>query len=128
MLGAIDQTHLLRLLEAVAADDARAVLSVADEMAGAQPVLRCRARRPRQPAAAHGDGADVPDALGEDLPERAAIVDLAARVDAESVQLYYEIALQAGKTCRSRPRARGLSSDPAAHGSRSGRGREAVTG
>src|SRR5437588_646377 len=34
------------------------------------------------------------DALGEDLPERAAIVDLAARIDAESVQLYYEIALQ----------------------------------
>ena len=27
----------------------------------------------------------VPDALSEDLPERAAIVDLAARVDAESV-------------------------------------------
>src|SRR5437773_2478873 len=36
----------------------------------------------------------VPDALGEDLPERAAIVDLAERIDAESVQLYYEIALQ----------------------------------
>src|SRR5439155_973946 len=36
----------------------------------------------------------VPDALGEDLPERAAIVELAGRIDAESVQLYYEIALQ----------------------------------
>ena len=94
MLGAIDQTHLLRLLEAVAADDARAVLSVADEMQARSlsfdAALADLARLLLRIAMAQ----TVPDALGEDLPERAAIVDLAARVDAESVQLYYEIALQ----------------------------------
>jgi DNA polymerase-3 subunit gamma/tau len=36
----------------------------------------------------------VPQALEEDLPERSRIVALGAALDAESVQLYYQIALQ----------------------------------
>jgi DNA polymerase-3 subunit gamma/tau len=36
----------------------------------------------------------VPDALEADMPERERIVGLAAALDAESVQLYYQIALQ----------------------------------
>src|SRR5204862_2462235 len=36
----------------------------------------------------------VPAALEEDLPERARIVALAGALDAESVQLYYQIAVQ----------------------------------
>src|SRR5437879_12607207 len=94
MLGAIDQTHLLRLLAAVAAGDARAAIAVADEMQarslsfdGALAALAGVLLRVAR-------AQTVPDALGEDLPERAAIVDLAERIDAESVQLYYEIALQ----------------------------------
>jgi len=94
MLGAIDQTHLLRLLLAVAADDARAAIAVADEMQARSlsfdAALADLARLLLRIAMAQ----TVPDALSEDLPERAAIVDLAARLDAESVQLYYEIALQ----------------------------------
>src|SRR6267378_5247878 len=94
MLGAIDQTHLLRLLEAVAADDARAVLSVADEMQARSLSFDAALADLASLLLRMAMAQTVPDALGEDLPERAAIVDLAARVDAESVQLYYEIALQ----------------------------------
>jgi len=94
MLGAIDQTHLLRLLAAVAANDARAAIGVADEMQARSlsfdAALAALASLLLRIAMAQ----TVPDALGEDLPERAAIVDLAERLDAESVQLYYEIALQ----------------------------------
>src|SRR2546425_125126 len=94
MLGAIDQTHLLRLLAAVAADDARAAIAVADEMQARSlsfdVALAALAGLLLRIAMAQ----TVPDALGEDLPERASIVDLAERIDAESVQLYYEIALQ----------------------------------
>src|SRR2546425_8843933 len=94
MVGAIDQTHLLRLLAAVAADDARAAIAVADEMQARSlsfdGALAALAGVLLRIAIAQ----TVPDALGEDLPERAAIVDLAERIDAESVQLYYQIALQ----------------------------------
>jgi DNA polymerase III subunit gamma/tau len=94
MLGAVDQTHLLRLLECVARGDAAGAAVVADEMQA----------RSLSFDAALGDvaslllrialGQSVPDALEDDLPERARIMELAADVDAESVQLYYQIALQ----------------------------------
>src|SRR2546430_15183942 len=94
MRGWIAQTHLLRLLAAVGAGDARAAIAVADEMQARSlsfdGALAALAGLLLRIAMAQ----TVPDALGEDLPERAAIVDLAERIDAESVQLYYEIALQ----------------------------------
>jgi DNA polymerase-3 subunit gamma/tau len=94
MLGAIDQTFLLQLLEAVASGDATSVVAVAADM---------------QTRSLSFDGAlaelanlllsvtlaqTVPDSLTPDLPERARIVALAAQIDPESVQLYYQIALQ----------------------------------
>jgi DNA polymerase-3 subunit gamma/tau len=94
MLGAVDETYLLRLFEAVAAGDARAALAVADEMAArslsfdqaladiASLLLRVALVQ------------SVPEALEEDLPERDRIVALGERLDAETVQLDYQIALQ----------------------------------
>src|SRR5205807_2042103 len=93
MLGAIDQTHLLRLLAAVAADDARAAIAVADEMQARSLSFDAALADLASLLLRIAMAQTVPDALGEDLPERAAIVDLAARFDAESVQLYYEIVL-----------------------------------
>jgi DNA polymerase-3 subunit gamma/tau len=94
MLGTIDQTHLLRLLSAVAADDARAAIAVADEMQARSLSFDAALADLASLLLRIAMAQTVPDALSEDLPERAAIVDLAARLDAESVQLYYEIALQ----------------------------------
>ena len=89
MLGAIDQTHLVRLVEAVVDADAAAAVRVADEM---------------QARSLSFDGAlaDLASlllrvALAQSLPESgqdAAAVALARRIDPESVQLYYQIALQ----------------------------------
>jgi DNA polymerase-3 subunit gamma/tau len=93
MLGAIDQSYLVRLLECVAAADAPGAVAIADEMQS----------RSLSFDAALADLASlllrlalfqsVPDAL-EEFPERGRLEALAARIDAESVQLYYQIALQ----------------------------------
>jgi DNA polymerase-3 subunit gamma/tau len=94
MLGAIDQSFLLRLIEAVAAQDAGAAVAVAGQMQ----------ERSLSYDAALADLAGLllrvalaqaaPAALDEDAADRAAVVALAGRLDAETVQLYYQIALQ----------------------------------
>ncbi len=93
MLGAIDQSYLVRLVECVSAGDGTGAVAIADEM---------QARSLSFDAALADLGSlllrvalaqSVPDSL-EELPERARIEALAGRLDAESVQLYYQIALQ----------------------------------
>ena len=93
MLGAIDQGHLLRLLECVAAEDAAGAVAIADEMQSrslsfdgaladlASLLLRMALSQ------------SVPEALAEN-PERTRIEALAQRIDAETLQLLYQIALQ----------------------------------
>jgi DNA polymerase-3 subunit gamma/tau len=94
MLGAIDRGYLLRLLEAVAAQDARAAAAVADEMQARSlsydAALADLAGLLLRLALAQA----MPETLEDDLAERARIVELSSRLDAESVQLYYQIALQ----------------------------------
>jgi len=94
MLGAIDETYLLRLLEAVAEDRAAEVMSIAADMQARSlsfdGALADLAGLLLRVALAQG----VPDALEEDLPERERILGLAGRLDPETVQLQYEIALQ----------------------------------
>ncbi len=94
MLGAIDQSYLLRLVESVAGGDAGAALKIADEMQGRSlsfdAALADLASLLLQVALAQS----VPEALEDDLPERERIVALGAALDPESVQLYYQIALQ----------------------------------
>ena len=126
MLGAID-----RELPAAPARGGRraatAPAAVGDRRrdAGAQPVLRRRARRPREPAAARRAGAGGAGRARGRCPERARMRRArAARLDPESVQLYYQIALQGrrGPAARAR-RARRLPDDAAAHARVPARGR-----
>jgi DNA polymerase-3 subunit gamma/tau len=93
MLGALDQSYLIRVLDALATKDGAAMLAVADDMA---------ARSLSYNAALQDLGAllhrvalaqTVPAALAEDLPERAEIVRLAGLFDAEEIQLFYQIAV-----------------------------------
>ncbi|MEC5163015.1 MULTISPECIES: DNA polymerase III subunit gamma/tau [unclassified Janthinobacterium] len=93
MLGALDQTFLIRLLDALARQDGTDLLAVADEMAtrslsynGALQDLGTLLHRIAL-------AQTVPAALPADLPEYADIVRLAAAFDAEEVQLYYQIAV-----------------------------------
>ncbi|TAK40996.1 MAG: DNA polymerase III subunit gamma/tau [Betaproteobacteria bacterium] len=94
MLGAIDETYLLRLLETLARGEVRVALEIADEMqarslsfdAALQDLASLLLRVALYQA--------VPDALDADFPERGRIAALAQSLDAEAVQLYYQIALQ----------------------------------
>ena len=93
MLGAIDRSHLLALIDAVARGDAAAAVKIADEMQARtlsfDAALADLAALLLKLALAQS----VPSAL-EDEPERARLAELAERLDAESLQLYYQIALQ----------------------------------
>lgn len=94
MLGSIDQSYLLRLLDAASTGDAAQVLQIAHEMqerslsfdralADLASLLLKVALAQTVPQAADGDPAEA---------ERFAA--LGAAIDPESVQLYYQIALQ----------------------------------
>ena len=94
MLGTVDETYLLRLLEAVAAGDGATIAAIADEMqarslafGGALQDLASLLLRVTL-------AQTVPGALEQDLPERERIVALAHALDPELVQLCYQIALQ----------------------------------
>jgi DNA polymerase-3 subunit gamma/tau len=94
MLGTMDQSYLLRIVEALAAQQGAALVALADEMQ----------QRSLSFDAALADLASllmrmalsqaVPEALDEDVPERPRIVALAGTLDPELVQLYYQIAVQ----------------------------------
>src|SRR5262245_32818560 len=93
MLGAIDQSYLVRLLECVAAADAPGAVAIVDEMNARSlsfdAALADLARLLLRMALSRS----VPEAL-EEFPERARIEELGRKLDPESVQLHYQIALQ----------------------------------
>ncbi|NMM28884.1 MAG: DNA polymerase III subunit gamma/tau [Glaciimonas sp.] len=93
MLGALDQSFLIRLLDALAAEDGAGLLAVADEMAARSlsynGALQDLGTLLHRIALAQ----TVPQALPDDLPERDDVLRLAALFDAEEVQLFYQIAV-----------------------------------
>ncbi len=93
MLGAIDQDYLFKLLDGLAQQDIKTMLTVADEMEARSlsfdGALQDLATLLHQIALAQS----APEALGQDLPERERILALAQQFDAEELQLYYQIAL-----------------------------------
>jgi DNA polymerase-3 subunit gamma/tau len=93
MLGALDQTYLVRLLDALAKQDGADLLAVADEMASRSlsynGALQDLGTLLHRIALAQ----TVPGAVPQDLPELADILRLAQAFDAQEVQLYYQIAV-----------------------------------
>jgi DNA polymerase-3 subunit gamma/tau len=93
MLGALDQSYLVRLLDALLAQNGADLMAVADEMAARSlsynGALQDLATLLHRIALAQ----TVPDALPEDLPELADIERLAVAFDPQEVQLYYQIAV-----------------------------------
>ncbi len=93
MLGALDQSYLIRVLDALAAKDAAGLLAIADEMAtrslSYNAALQDLAGLLHRVALAQS----VPAAIAEDLPECADILRLAGLFDAEEIQLFYQIAV-----------------------------------
>lgn len=93
MLGAIDQNYLYDLLDALAQKDGLKLLSVADEMEvrslSFDAALQDLAALLHRIALAQ----TVPQAIGEDAPERERIFKLAKNFLAEDIQLFYQICL-----------------------------------
>ncbi len=93
MLGALDQSFLIRLLDALAQKDGAGLLAVADEMATRS--LSYNAALQDLGSLLHrvALGQTVPAALPDDLPEREDVLRLAGLFDAEEIQLFYQIAV-----------------------------------
>ena len=93
MLGAIDQTYLYEIIQALIQSDGAALIAKAQAMQmrniSFEVALNDLANILHQIAMAQ----TVPESIADDLPERALLLDLAAKLSAETIQLYYQIAL-----------------------------------
>lgn len=93
MLGAIDQSYLYRLLDALLIGDGGSIISQAKLMEersiSFEAALNDFAQLLHQVAIAQ----TVPESVADDLPEREVLLSLAQRISAETLQLYYQIAL-----------------------------------
>lgn len=93
MLGAIDQSYLYELLDALIANDGASLITQAKSMEARslsfEAALNELAQLLHQIAVAQS----VPDSIADDLPERNALLALAQKIPPETLQLYYQIAL-----------------------------------
>jgi len=93
MLGAIDQSYLYQLLDALLANDGNSLINQAKAMEersiSFDAALNDFAQLLHQIAVAQ----TVPESVANDLPEREVLLSLAQRIQAETLQLYYQIAL-----------------------------------
>ncbi len=91
MLGAVDLDHLFSILDALLAGDPAAMLRVAEEMAERSLSFDSALQEMAGLLTRLQIAQLAPAALADDLPERARIVDLAAELDVEFVQLAYQM-------------------------------------
>ena len=93
MLGAIDQGYLFELLQALQAGNGELLIEKAKQMEARslsfEAALNDLASLLHQISIAQ----TVPKNIADDLPERAQLLDLSEKIAAESLQLYYQIAL-----------------------------------
>ncbi len=93
MLGAIDQGYLYDLLQSLLARDGAGLLRIAGDMAlrslSFESALQDMAILLHRVALAQA----VPQAIAEDEPERDRLLGMAQQINAEDVQLFYQIAI-----------------------------------
>lgn len=93
MLGAIDQSYLYQLLDALIANDGGSLINQAKAMEqrsiSFDAALNDFAQLLHQIAVAQ----TVPESVADDLPEREILLALAQKIQPETLQLYYQIAL-----------------------------------
>ena len=93
MLGSIDQSYLFEIIHALIAANGAALIEKAQQMAACslsfEAALGDLANLLHQIAIAQ----TIPSSIADDMPDRAALLDLAQKLPAESLQLYYQIAI-----------------------------------
>ncbi|MCG5538194.1 DNA polymerase III subunit gamma/tau [Halorhodospira sp. 9622] len=95
MLGAIERDHVLAVLTALADDDGAALIGAARQMAEAAADFDEALAELVATVHSLALAQQVPSAIGEDEPERDRLLALAERIDAEDLQLYYQIGVNA---------------------------------
>lgn len=93
MLGTVDLDYLFSLLDALLTGDAAGMLQVADDMATRSLSFDAALQELASLFTRLQVAQLAPLAVADDLPERARLLDLAARFDPEYVQLAYQIAI-----------------------------------
>ena len=93
MLGTVDLDYLFSLLDALLAGDAPGMLQVADDMATRSLSFDAALQELASLFTRLQIAQLAPQAIADDLPERVRLLDMAARLDPEYVQLGYQIAV-----------------------------------
>lgn len=93
MLGALDQTYLIRLLDCLAARDGAGLLAITDEMAARSLSYNTALQDLGNLLHRIAVIQQVPDYLPEELPDYADLSRLARAFSPEEIQLYYQIAI-----------------------------------
>ncbi len=93
MLGAIDQSYLYGVLDGLLARDGAALLAIADEMQSRSTDFEAALQELATLLHRMALAQTVPQAISEDEPERARLLEGAQRLSAEDVQLFYQIAI-----------------------------------
>jgi DNA polymerase III subunit gamma/tau len=93
MLGAIDQSYLYGVLDALLAYDGPALLEIADGMQSRSMDFEAALQELATLLHRIALVQTVPQAIAEDEPERERLLELAQRFSAEQLQLFYQIAI-----------------------------------
>ena len=93
MLGAIDQSYLFDLLEALREQNGVSLLAITDNMAARSVAFDAALQELAILLHRIALAQAVPQAIADDEPERAHLLELAQAFTAEEVQLYYQIAI-----------------------------------
>ncbi|MDR2452299.1 MAG: DNA polymerase III subunit gamma/tau [Candidatus Accumulibacter sp.] len=93
MLGTVDLDYLFSILDALLANDVSGMLRVAGEMAARSLSFSAALQEFASLMTRLQVAQFAPQAVADDLPERERLIDLAARLDPEYVQLAYQIAV-----------------------------------
>jgi DNA polymerase-3 subunit gamma/tau len=94
MLGTVDLDYLFSILDALLAGDVAGMLRIARDMAARSLSFSAALQEFASLMTRLQMAQFAPQAIADDLPERARLVDLSARLDPEYVQLAYQIAVQ----------------------------------
>ena len=97
MLGTVDLDYLFSILDALLAGNAAAMLQVADDMATRSLSFDAALQELAGLLTRLQVAQLAPQAVADDLPERGRLLELAARLDPEYVQLAYQIAVHGRK-------------------------------
>ena len=94
MLGAIDQTYLFEILQALLKHDGVALIAQVEQMTSRSLSLEAALQDLATLLQRIALAQTVPEAVSMDMPERPLILELAKAFNPEDVQLFYDIALR----------------------------------